>query len=190
MTTYVALLYSIILGGGRRVVMADLKAMAKTLGLGAPRTLVATGNLVFEAEATTERRIEDALEARFAQTFGRHVDIIVRSASDWHRLVEANPFPEASRTMPSQVIARVGRAPIRPDALTFLEPYATQGERIAIAGDDLWVHFPAQPSQSRLLGVLTPTRLGGVGTLRNWNTIRGLGALAGAQATAHPDVQN
>ena len=33
MQTYVALLYSIILGEGRRVVMADLKAMAETSAL-------------------------------------------------------------------------------------------------------------------------------------------------------------
>ncbi|TIX36354.1 MAG: DUF1697 domain-containing protein, partial [Mesorhizobium sp.] len=44
MQTYVALLYSIVLGEGRRVVMSDLKAMAESLGLNNPRTLVATGN--------------------------------------------------------------------------------------------------------------------------------------------------
>ncbi|RUU52055.1 DUF1697 domain-containing protein, partial [Mesorhizobium sp. M2C.T.Ca.TU.009.01.2.1] len=49
MQTYVALLYSIILSEGRRVVMADLKAMAEEQGLKNVRTLVATGNLVFEA---------------------------------------------------------------------------------------------------------------------------------------------
>ncbi|WP_292238803.1 DUF1697 domain-containing protein, partial [Mesorhizobium sp.] len=49
MRTYVALLYSIILGEGRRVVMSELKAMAEAIGLKNVRTLVATGNLVFEA---------------------------------------------------------------------------------------------------------------------------------------------
>ncbi|TIO91164.1 MAG: DUF1697 domain-containing protein, partial [Mesorhizobium sp.] len=47
MRTYVALLYSIILGEGRRVVMSELKAMAEAIGLKNVRTLVATGNLVF-----------------------------------------------------------------------------------------------------------------------------------------------
>ena len=51
MTTYVALLHSIVLGPGKRLLMADLKAMAEALGFRAPRTLVATGNLIFEAEA-------------------------------------------------------------------------------------------------------------------------------------------
>ncbi|RVB67366.1 DUF1697 domain-containing protein, partial [Mesorhizobium sp. M7A.F.Ca.CA.002.03.2.1] len=93
MQTYVALLYSIILGEGRRVVMADLKAMAEDLGLKNPRTLVATGNLVFEAPATDIADLEQRLEAAFEKTFGRHVDIIVRGAKDWLELAAGTPFP-------------------------------------------------------------------------------------------------
>lgn len=46
---YVALLHSIVLGAGRRVVMADLRRMAEDIGYMDCRTLVSTGNLVFEA---------------------------------------------------------------------------------------------------------------------------------------------
>ncbi|RWL89300.1 MAG: DUF1697 domain-containing protein, partial [Mesorhizobium sp.] len=62
MQTYVALLYSIILGEGRRVVMADLKSMAEELGLKNVRTLVATGNLVFEARTGEISKLEQRLE--------------------------------------------------------------------------------------------------------------------------------
>ncbi len=78
MQTYVALLYSIILGEGRRVVMSDLKAMAESLGLKNPRTLVATGNLVFETQETDVAALEQRLETAFEETFGRHVDIVAR----------------------------------------------------------------------------------------------------------------
>ncbi len=49
MRTYIALLYSIVLTPQRRVVMADLKAMAEGLGFTNTRTLAASGNLVFDA---------------------------------------------------------------------------------------------------------------------------------------------
>ncbi|TIU81712.1 MAG: DUF1697 domain-containing protein, partial [Mesorhizobium sp.] len=83
MQTYVALLYSIILSEGRRVVMADLKAMAEGLGLKNVRTLAATGNLVFEARTGEISKLEQRLEKAFENTFGRQVDIIVRGAEDW-----------------------------------------------------------------------------------------------------------
>ena len=38
MTTYVALLHSIVLGPGKRLVMTDLKAMAAEIGFANPRT--------------------------------------------------------------------------------------------------------------------------------------------------------
>ena len=90
---YVALLYSIVLTPQRRVVMADLKDMAASLGLENPRTLAATGNMIFETGKTPVSRLEARLETAFEQTFGRHVDIVVRPADAWRKLAPANPFP-------------------------------------------------------------------------------------------------
>src|SRR5688572_13519929 len=95
-TTYVALLYSIILPAGKRLVMSDLKDMAKELDLIDPRTILATGNLVFEAKRTTAAKLERQLDAAFEQKFGKAIPIIVRTAEDWLKLVKANPFPKES----------------------------------------------------------------------------------------------
>jgi uncharacterized protein (DUF1697 family) len=180
MTTYIALLYSIGLGDGRRLLMADLRAMAAKLGLRAPRTLIATGNLVFEAEETTARQLEARLEAAFQRTFGRQVDIIVRNAAAWRKLVAGNPFPAESRTDGSRVVVRIARRPIAKGIGPALAPYQTQGEQVRVVGGDLWIHFAGEPNRSRVLPVLTPARMNGVGTLRNWNTIRRLGDMLGA----------
>ncbi|HCL65736.1 MAG TPA: hypothetical protein DIC56_13045 [Rhizobium sp.] len=48
----------------------------------------------------------------------------------------------------------------------------------AVEGD-LWVDFSGKPSESKLLSALTTKRLG-VGTLRNWNTVRSLAEMRGA----------
>ena len=48
MTTYIALLHSIVIAPGKRVVMSDLRDMASSLGYRNPRTLVSTGNIIFE----------------------------------------------------------------------------------------------------------------------------------------------
>src|SRR5258708_45568 len=171
MATYVALLYSIGLGEGRRLVMADFRAMAGKLGLEAPRTLIATGNLVFEAKATTVRQLEARLESAFEQTFGRRVDIIVRNAAAWRKLVAGNPFAEESRADGSRVVARIARRPTVTGIVAMLEPYQTKGERVKVVDGDLWIHFAHEPNQSRIFAALTPTRLTSVGTFRNWNTI-------------------
>lgn len=175
--TYVALLYSIVLAPGRRVVMSELRALAAELGLAAPRTLVATGNLLFEADPAPLATIESRLEAGFAARFGKHVDIVARRGEDWRRLAAANPFPEAAAADGASVHVRVMRQPAGEAERERLQRYATADEHIALVGGDVWVHFAgARPSETRLLGPFSGKR-GGVGTIRNWNTVARIAAM-------------
>ncbi|UCI05625.1 DUF1697 domain-containing protein [Mesorhizobium sp. B1-1-8] len=173
MQTYVALLYSIGLGEGRRLVMSDLKAMAEGLGLKNARTLVATGNLVFEARASKLPSLEQRLEVAFEKTFGRHVDIIVRRAEDWLKLAAGNPFPGQSADAGDQVAVRVMRAPVPADAITALRAYAAEDELVQLVDGDIWLVFSRERPSSRLLAAANHKRFG-VGTSRNWNTVRKL----------------
>ena len=173
MRTYVALLYSIGIGDGRRLVMTDLRAMAESLGLKNPRTLVATGNLVFEARATDIARLEQRLETAFEKTFGRHVDIIVRTAEDWLKLAAGNPFPSDSAEAGDQVAVRVMRKPAPADGVAALQAYAAGDEKVLPSGGDIWVVFSRERPTSRLLAAMNHKRLG-IGTARNWNTVRKL----------------
>ncbi|WP_413993477.1 DUF1697 domain-containing protein [Labrys okinawensis] len=176
MATYVALLYSIVLTPQRRVAMSDLRAMAARLGFERPRTLVSTGNLVFETDQTPIAQLENHLEAAFATQFGKPVDMLVREATTWRRTVAGNPFPVESAQDGSLVALRIMRRPLDPALTEKLEPFLAPPERLAIVAGDLWVFFAGRPSESRLLGALTTRRLG-IGTLRNWNTVRGLAGL-------------
>ena len=101
----------------------------------------------------------------------------MRDGAAWAGLMAGNPFPAASERDPSRVAVRVMRVPLGPEAVAALEPYRAEGERIAVAGGDLWVHFPHGQGSSRLAAAITPKRAGGVGTFRNWNTVRRIGAL-------------
>ncbi len=178
MQTYVALLYSIVLGEGRRVVMSDLRVMTEGLGLNNPRTLVATGNLVFETKATEIAALEHRLETAFQKTSGRHVDIIVRRADDWLKLAAGNPFPAESAAAADQVAVRVMRKPVPSETITALEAYIGKDERMQAVGGDIWIFFSRETPSSRLLAAVSHKRLG-VGTSRNWNTVRRLAEMVG-----------
>lgn len=177
MTTYVALLYSIIIDASRRVVMSDLRDIAERLGYSNVRTVVSTGNLIFDCEDIPVSTIERLLETAFAAVHGKHVDIIVKSAADWQHIVAANPFPAEAEAEPDRVSVRIMRDAPRPDLADFLRPYQTQGERVAIVDGHVWVHFTGQASLSKLASQLTPKRMGGIGTARNWNTVKRLGEM-------------
>ena len=182
MPVYVALLHSIVLAPGRRVVMSDLRDMASTLGYRNARTLVSTGNIVFEASAAPVGDIDSKLERAFQSRFGKPVDIIVRRADGWLRLAHANPFPDGDG---SQVIIRVMRKPLDIFVLDTLRAYAQPNQRFAVINGDLWIDFAGKPSEWKLLSALTTKRMG-PGTLRNWNTVRGLAEMI--EQSGHPDL--
>jgi uncharacterized protein (DUF1697 family) len=174
--THIALLYSITTGNGGRMAMADLRAMAEDLGFLAPKTVIATGNLLFAAKSGSVTQIESKLEAAHTKNFGNAVDYIVRKASDWPKILAGNPFAKESKRDPSHVIARVMRAPVDKSVIAALKPYAVDGEVMEIVGGDLWVYFAHGIGRSKLAAAMTPKRAG-IGTARNWNTMQAIGAL-------------
>ena len=156
--------------------MADWRSMMEDLGLQNPRTLIATGNAVFESRAAIVQELEVQLEDAFERRFGRRVDTIVRAAQPFRRLTAWNPFSRESERDGSRVVVRVMREPIASVSESILQPYLTQGERVKVVRGDLWVHFKQDPNRSRLMPVLASKRLG-IGTVRNWNTVSRLTAM-------------
>jgi uncharacterized protein (DUF1697 family) len=178
--TCIALLFSIGVSGGKRLIMADWRELLLGMGLQNPRTLIATGNAVFECRTTKIAKLEARLEDAYEKRFGRQVDNIVRPAAAIQRLAVENPFPKESQQDGSRVMVRVHREGIEEHYEDTLQRYLTQGKRVKIVNGDLWVHFKCAPNESKLLSVIgskhTRVRLG-IGTVRNWNTVRKLGEM-------------
>lgn len=190
MIAYVALLHSIVIDRARRVVMSDLRQIAEAAGFHDARTLVSTGNLVLQSETVlpvslVEQRLEDGIR----KAYGKHIDVIAMTAADWLRLTADNPFVEEGDADGSRVSVRAMRAPLAEAAVARLQSYCTPQEKIALVSGHLWLSFSGKPSETRLLPQLTTKRLG-VGTVRNWNTVKGLAAMvAGEQQILYSGPQ-
>lgn len=114
--------------GGVRVPMPQLRAELEALGLREVRTVLATGNVLAEADpdrlAQLAPRIEQALSARFS--YPAHVQLIPREHLE--RIVAAWSLPDlpdhhryavlcADPAVPEQILAAARAAGIGPDAL-------------------------------------------------------------------------
>jgi len=92
MTRYAALLRGINVGG-IRIRMADLREVFEALGCENVRTVLASGNVLFDADGdavTAKATIEAALTERF----GYEAHVFVLEQSYLARVVEAYPFGE------------------------------------------------------------------------------------------------
>jgi len=163
--------------GGVRAAVSDLRAMAADMGLGNPRTLLASGNLVVESGKATAA-LEHDIEAAMEKTFGLKVAAMVRTPDQWAKLVAANPFSDEAAAHPSRMVAMVMKDGIKAGALEACRQLAAGGERVEAVGDVLYFWFPSGQGESGIFKKATP-RLIGLGTGRNWNTVLKLADMVG-----------
>ena len=167
MTSFVALLRAVNVGGTGKLPMAELAELARGCGFEAVRTYIASGNLLFES-AASEAEVKSALEARLADHAGRSVGVMVRSAPEMAGIVDGNPFSDQQG---ARVAAIFLDEPPPPDAAE--QARNLDGERIALGTREIYVFYPEGMGKTRL--VLPAAK---AGTARNMNTVAKLAELA------------
>src|SRR5688572_12169459 len=92
MPTFIALIRGINVGGNKKLSMADLKSVCDSLGYTNVRTLLNSGNVIFDAKSAKAADIEKALpiEAR----------VILRTPAELKKAIDRNPLKgEPNRVM-------------------------------------------------------------------------------------------
>lgn len=174
----IALLRAVNVAGHGTVAMRDLCSFVADLGYRNPRTVVASGNLVFEAAAkapTVERRLEQEAAARL----GLETDFFVRTPGEWREMMRDNPFRSEAADDPSRLVVMVLKTAPEEAAVRALRAAIVGRERVARGARHVYLVYPDGMGRSRLTGTLIEKMLRTRGTARNWNTVSKLAALAG-----------
>ena len=176
--TWVALLRGINVTGNNMIPMARLRVLCEEIGWADVRTYIQSGNIVFTSTATSKEKLETRLGEAIEDRFGLTPAVIVRSRVAWPRYVESNPFPGPSKKAPSHVLMGVSKSKPNPGAEMELRSRAANGERVRLVGDALWVHYAGGVAGSKLSSSVVDRAVGSPVTMRNWNTVRKITALA------------
>ena len=180
MPTFVALLRAVNLGSHNKVSMADLRAFVEKLGGEDVKTVVQSGNLVFQRPAASTAKLEAQLEAAAVKQLGLATDFFVRTGKEWERIIAANPFPREAKTDPSHLVMMTLRDEPAPGAVNELRAAIKGREQVRTNGREAYFTYPDGIGTSKLTIAIIEKKLGTRGTARNWNTVLKLGALAGA----------
>lgn len=92
MTTLAGFLRGINVGGHHKVPMAELREKLTAIGCTQVKTLLNSGNIVFEADANPIEPLEQRLEDYLSQSFGFPIPVILRTQKEISDLVDENPF--------------------------------------------------------------------------------------------------
>jgi uncharacterized protein (DUF1697 family) len=89
---YVAFLRGVNVGGHKPVEMADLAAAVAGLGLKNVRTVLASGNVLFDAPPSDRKRLAARITAGLKRAFGFDATVVLRTLEEVARLLDTNPF--------------------------------------------------------------------------------------------------
>ena len=178
MVTCIALLRAINLAGRNRVSMSDLRELLEDLGMRNGRTLLQSGNLVFQTDVTAAGDLERKLEEAAEEHIGLRTEFLVRTAQEWQSIIAANPFPDDAERDPSHLLVTCLKTSPGPDEIAALEGAVPGREAVLVRGREAYIYYPDGIGRSKLTTALIEKKLGVRGTGRNWNTVLKLGALA------------
>jgi uncharacterized protein (DUF1697 family) len=170
MTSFIALLRAVNVGGTGKLPMQDLTGMCESAGFSSVRTYIASGNVIFQSKLS-EKKVREELERRLLAYAGKPVSVAVRTAAEMAEVLARNPFPDAP---PNRTVAIfLDAAP--PD--TALENISGRAdEQVALGRREIYVVYGVDMAGSKLKIPAAKT-----GTARNMNTVAKLAALAAAK---------
>jgi uncharacterized protein (DUF1697 family) len=173
-TTYVALLRGINVGGHNRVAMADLRRVVADLGHGDVSTYINSGNVVLTSDRPDEEELGRELADAVRERLGPAPAVLVRSLDELEQVVAANPYPHEED--PKKVHALF--LPAAPDDAARQALETARGRAAAAGSRDeaevigrvLYLHTPDGFGRSVLADLLA-RGVSREGTARNWATV-------------------
>jgi uncharacterized protein (DUF1697 family) len=178
MTTYVALLRAVNLGGRSQVAMSDLRDLLTKLRYEDVESLLQSGNLVFKANGGTGASLEARLEAETQKAVGLKTAFFVRTASEMDAIIARNPFPAEAKRDPSHLLVIFLKDSPKASAVAALRAAIKGPELVQANRRHAYIVYPAGIGRSRLTNAVIEAKLGTQGTGRNWNTVLKLATLA------------
>jgi len=180
MTIYIALLRAVNLGRRNQIAMSDLRNLLTQLGFVGVRSLLQSGNLVFQTSTCPGAELERLLEAETAQRLDLHTDFFVRTAEELKGIVAHNPFRDEAERDPAHLVVMFLKSIPTVKDVEALQVSITGPEIVRALGRQAYIVYPNGIGRTRLTNTVIERKLVTRGTARNWNTVQKLAALSTA----------
>ena len=174
---YVAFLRGINVGK-KKVPMAELRTMCEGMGFSKVKTVLNTGNIIFETAEDNSVRLQHNIEEELEKTFGFHIDTIFRRHEELVSLVQKNPFKTISMTPETRLYVTFLSEKVNPSSSFSHESLDENFTILSVTEDEVYSVLVLSEEKRttdamNILEKLFGKRI----TTRNWNTVVKLSAL-------------
>ena len=169
-STHVALLRGVNVGGKNKLPMEDLRAMFTLAGCAAVETYIQSGNVVFKAWAALATRIPTLIASGIEERFGYRVPVVLRAFEEMRDVVRANPFLGTVDDLKTLHVAFLAETP-KGDRVAHLDPDHSPPDAFRVRGREIFLHCPNGLARTKLTNDYFDSKLATTSTVRNWRTV-------------------
>lgn len=182
---YAAFLRGINVGGNTIVSMKDLGSLFESVGFRGVKTLLNSGNVVFETEEKDADKLARNIEEKLEKKFGRVIKTVLRGDREIMSLIAADPFGEIVIT-PSTRFNVTFLSNQQGSSLKIpYEPGEKDFKIVCMIGREVcWIVDIASKKGTSDVMKIIEKEFGKNVTTRTWNTVIKIGALLAETAIA------
>ena len=173
---YAAFLRGINVGGNNMIKMERLREIVAALGFENVRTYVNSGNVVFEARKTPDKKLAASIHDAIKKQLAMDISVMVRSIDEIQEIVKNNPYVGQFENDKELHIFFLNE-PLSPEHRELLMANNSDTELIAL--DERTIYY--LPRVGILEGVLgkgfIDKKLKIPSTARNWRTVNKVAAM-------------
>jgi len=170
MSTNVALLRGINLGGKNPLPMADLAQMFVDAGCADVQTYIQSGNVIFKASQSKLEKLPGLITKSIAENFGFKIPVMLRTAEQLGETIENNPFLKAGAAEEMLHVYFLAGVPDARNAAG-LDPARSLPDAFFVRGRDIYVQLPNGMGRTKLSNAYFDSKLATISTARNWRTV-------------------
>lgn len=177
-TAYVAFLRGINVGG-HTIKMDDLKKKFESFGFKNVKTLLASGNVIFETSEKDVTALKKKIEEKLKAVYGYDIETMLRSENQISELIHSDPFQKIPVTKMTRLyITFLAEKPNSTLQIPYISPQ--KDFTILKVTDDVIVSHLELIARGTIDAMnIVEKEYGKKVTTRNWNTVLRIGKVLG-----------
>jgi len=179
MKTYISILRGINVGGARKILMSELKALYEGLGFSDVTTYIQSGNVIFQAkDKMSDEQAAVMIKRAIFHKYAFDVPILVRTADEMQTTQRINPFlANKSLNIEKLHVTFLAEFP-KEEYLASIKRFDYSPDQFVITGKDVFLHCPNGYGTTKLSNNFIENKLKVSATTRNWKTVNTLVEIA------------
>ena len=170
MSTFIALLRGINVGGQKKITMTDLKKLFEVSGFTNVQTYIQSGNVIFESQNSNTKAIKNQIEKKVKEKYKFDVEVFITSNNELKNILRKNPFIKKKKDAERFYVTFLSE---KPDSVNISKLNETNylPEEYIIDGNVIYLYFPNGYGKAKLNNNLFENKLKVPATTRNWKTV-------------------